>query len=136
MASTPKKPKPSDKVAAKTAKVAPVRRRDGSGHIDPEHAKRLLALAGEHDAPEKDRSFFSKPRSGDTLAEEAGEEAVLAMTTGEDEFPEDRDATVEEESGGPFVETTGAEEYARGTDESNIRGATREPFPRTSGGDD
>jgi len=34
-----------------------------------------------------------------------------------------------EERGGPFVQTSGSEEFAYDTDESNPIDATREPFP-------
>ena len=56
------------------------------------------------------------------------------MTTGEDTLPDSLDESAEEEAGGPFVETPASEEFAEGTDESNIAEATREPFPKTSGG--
>jgi hypothetical protein len=52
------------------------------------------------------------------------------MTSGEDQS--DRlEAEVEEERGGPFVQTRARKELARGTDKSNPRSASREPFPRT-----
>ena len=35
------------------------------------------------------------------------------------------------EVGGPFVVTTGGEEFAEGTDESNPEDAEAEPFPKT-----
>ena len=38
---------------------------------------------------------------------------------------------VDEETGGPFVETSGAIEFAEGTDASNPEDAKREPFPKT-----
>ena len=41
------------------------------------------------------------------------------------------DQVVEEEQGGPFVETNGAQEFAPGTDASNPKSAKREPFPTT-----
>jgi len=109
-------------------------RRDGSGHVDPEHAKRLLALSREsREAPDA-RTFVSEPRSREAIAEEFGEGAVTSMTSGEDSMPDVQDESVDEENGGPFVQTAASEEFADGTDESNIAGATREPFPKTSGG--
>jgi hypothetical protein len=107
-----------------------VRRIDGSGHIDPAHAERLRELSSEGRDVDP-RAFVEKSASGDDLAEELGEEAVIAMTTGQDDIPEERDAPVEEEQGGPFVETSAGTEFAGGTDESNIETATREPFPTT-----
>jgi hypothetical protein len=60
-----------------------------------------------------------------------GEEVVATATTGEYEAESVREQDVPEEVGGPFVETTGREEYGHGTDPSNPKGSTREPFPRT-----
>jgi hypothetical protein len=53
------------------------------------------------------------------------------MTSGEDQLGDDLEAEVDEDKGGPFVETSGNTEFAGGTDESNIPEATREPFPKT-----
>jgi hypothetical protein len=112
----------------------PVVRKDGAGHVDPAHAKRLLALSREsREAPEA-RSFVSGPRSREAIAEELGEGAVTSMTSGEDSLSDTLDESVDEENGGPFIETAASEEFAEGTDESNIDGATREPFPKTTGG--
>jgi hypothetical protein len=106
-----------------------LRRRTSSGHIDPQYAADLLAQSG---GPRDDRpSFIPRPRSTDDLAEELGEEFVASATTGEHEGEDTLDQVVDEESGGPFVETTGAVEFARGTDLSNPKDAKREPFPKT-----
>lgn len=105
-----------------------------AGHLDPAHAARLLRLSRETDVSDTDVAFVAKPRSSDATAEQFGEETVSAMTSGESSNEEDRDEHVEEEDGGPFVETSAEEEFAAGTDESNIADATREPFPKTSGG--
>jgi hypothetical protein len=78
-----------------------------------------------------DRAFFETPRSADDLAEELGKEAVATMTSGEDQSDHLISEEVEEERGGPFVKTRSSEEFAEGTDRSNPRDATREPFPRT-----
>ena len=56
---------------------------------------------------------------------------VATATTGEYEAESVREQDVPEEVGGPFVETTAREEFGHGTDPSNPKGATREPFPRT-----
>ncbi len=53
------------------------------------------------------------------------------MTSGEDEGTELRDKFVSEEVGGPFVTTTRGEEVSDEPDESNPKGSTREPFPKT-----
>ena len=82
----------------------------------------------EQDPP----AFLEVPRSPlDDFAEERGEEVVEKATSGEDEAEDALDQIVPEEQGGPFVETSGRTEFAHGTDESNIKGATREPFPKT-----
>ena len=99
--------------------------------MDPAHAKHLLELAREGKQSDSDEAFLKKARSTDDLAEELGESAVAAMTSGEEQLTDERDAEVAEERGGPFVRTTGGTEFAEGTDESNIPEATREPFPTT-----
>jgi len=53
------------------------------------------------------------------------------MTSGEDRAEEALNETVEEETGGPFVETSGTKEFAHDIDESNPEDAMREPFPTT-----
>jgi hypothetical protein len=112
----------------------PLKRRDGSGHIDPQYAQELLAKARETrsdaDDPENGHAFLKGPRALEPLAEELGEAFVEAVTSGED--AERRDRITAEEVGGPFVVTEAGEEFATGTDESNIAEALREPLPRTS----
>jgi protein-disulfide isomerase len=90
------------------ARKAPIRRRDGSGHLDPKYRAKLLAASGHAREPGDDHAFLTGARSSDAFAEKLGEE-----------------------NGGPFLETSGSTEFAHGTDASNIAGATREPFPRT-----
>ena len=53
------------------------------------------------------------------------------MTSGEDQSARLQEGEVVEEIGGPFVITPARREFARGTDRSNPRKATREPFPKT-----
>jgi hypothetical protein len=108
---------------------APLRREDRPGHFDPKYAASLRAL-GSH-AKDEDRAFVGGSRAGDDLAEELAEEAVVAMTTGEDNLRDDLEAETDDEQGGPFVTSTAREEYAGGTDASNPLSATREPFPKT-----
>lgn len=108
---------------------ARVRRRDGSGHLDPSYRAALLRESGQQ-AGDAERAFVNGQSSDDGLAEELGEEFVAAATLGQyegDAFNQ----VVPEESGGPFVETSAGTEFAGGTDESNIEEATREPFPTT-----
>jgi len=121
------------KVKVPLAKVSRVVRGDGTGHLGTEYAAdlraRSRASAEDHTV---DRAFLRKSKSlDDPLAEQLGEEAVMTMTTAEDQSDQLQDVEVVEESGGPFEVTTAGQEFARGTDRSNPRGATQEPFPRT-----
>jgi hypothetical protein len=118
-----KKPKPEQK--------APLRRRDGSGHLDPEYRERLLEETGHARSPSDERAFIGQARTSDAFAEALGEEFVEVATTGEDEAEDVFNQEVPEDQGGPFVETSGNTEFAHGTDASNIKGATKEPFPKT-----
>jgi len=105
---------------------------DGAGHMDPAHARRLLELArANKDSSDDSEAFLSDDSEEDDLSEELGEAMVATMTTGEDQFKPMVEAEVDEERGGPFLVTSAAEEFAEGTDESNIPEATREPFPTT-----
>ena len=106
-------------------------RTDRDGHLDPKHAASLREKSRDSNPKDDERAFVGGHKSRDPLAEELAEEAVEAMTSGEDRLTEDRAADVAEERGGPFVVTSAGEEMAEGTDASNPRGATREPFPKT-----
>jgi hypothetical protein len=115
------------------AKVSRVMRGDGTGHLGAKYAAdlraRSLASAEDHTV---DRAFLRESKSlDDPLAEQLGEEAVMTMTSAEDQSDQLQDVEVVEEIGGPFEVTTARQEFAPGTDRSNPRGATREPFPRT-----
>lgn len=109
----------------------PPRRRDATGHLDPEYEAKLRAETGHARTAEDARAFLDGPRSKDTLSEQLGEEVIQTATSGEDEAEDVFNQSVPEDAGGPFVETTGRTEFAHGTDASNIKGATREPFPKT-----
>jgi hypothetical protein len=106
-----------------------VRRRDGSGHIDPKYAAELMAKSGGHE--DEGTAFITKSRSNDDLAETFGEEFVETVTSGESREEDVLNQVVPEERGGPFVESTAGTEFAEGTDASNPKGAEREPFPTT-----
>jgi hypothetical protein len=110
-------------------RAKPIRRRDGSGHLDPKYAAELRAQSSHPDA--EPGGFIERPRSKDDLVEELGEGFVEEATSAEHSGENALDAEVSEERGGPFVETSGATEFAHGTDPSNPKGASREPFPRT-----
>lgn len=66
-----------------------------------------------------EQALFERDGSGrdDDLAEMLGEEYVRAVTSGEEQGVEMRDAPVPEEEGGPFVETSAAREFANGPDD-------------------
>lgn len=66
----------------------------------------------------------------DDLAEELGEEVVASATSGENSEEDRLQEEVDEDEGGPFVVTSGSEEFADDVDASNPVDATREPFPR------
>jgi hypothetical protein len=139
----PAKPKP--KAKAKTGKstakkkgsvgaasTSKVHRRDGTGHLDAKYAADLRAKSRESaDDSDDNRAFLRRSRTQDSLGEELGEEAVRTMTSGEDQSDQLQNLQVDEENGGPFVTTSARQEFARGTDRSNPRKSTREPFPKT-----
>jgi hypothetical protein len=102
---------------------------DNAGHLDPFRALRLHEIAAQNRARPPDAAFVVGSEAEDDLAEELGEGAVVAMTSGVSIVVEHFNLDVEEDWGGPFVESTASKEFASGTDESNIAEATREPFP-------
>jgi hypothetical protein len=92
-----------------------------------------------HERSDDGNAFIPDPEGGpahtsDDLAESLAEEFLQSATSGEDAAEDMADQVVAEELGGPFVETSAQEEFARGTDESNPPDAEREPLPLTSGG--
>jgi hypothetical protein len=72
----------------------------------------------------------------DDLAEELGEEFVLTATSGEQAAEDLRYQDVPEEVGGPFVETSGRIEFARGEDQSNPQDAEPAAFPTALSADE
>ncbi len=80
-------------------------------------------------------AFISRARTGEALAEELGEAFVESAVSGEEAEVERHERVIAEEQGGPFVPSSAAEEFASGTDATNIVGALREPFPKTSKAD-
>jgi hypothetical protein len=68
-------------------------------------------------------------RTGDDLAESLAEEFVVSATTAEEMTEDDRNAISTEELGGPFTQTTAAEEFATEPDDSNPIDGEKEPFP-------
>jgi len=63
----------------------------------------------------------------DDLAEELGEESVEAATSGQTPAEENLNEEVPEETGGPFVETSGRTVYGYGTDRRGDAPSTRRP---------
>jgi hypothetical protein len=91
-----------------------------------------------HGRSDDGNAFMPDPGDGparirDDLAENLAEDYVQAATQGM-EVEEDHDQIVPEEIGGPFVETTAADEFAHDTDEANPEDAAREPLPRPVAG--
>ena len=107
-----------------------IHRRDATGHLDPKYAADLRLRSLESARGSEDVAFLGRAKSTDSLAEVLGEEFLEAATTGEDAGLEALNQDMPEEEGGPFVLTRGRDEFARGNDPSNPRGATREPFPK------
>jgi hypothetical protein len=113
----------------------PLQRRDGTGHLDPKYAADLRSRSLENGPREEEVAFLGRARSSDSLAEALGEEFLEAATTGEDAGLEALNREMPEDAGGPFLVTRGRDEFARGRDPSNPKGATREPFPKVSADD-
>lgn len=106
-----------------------LKRYDHPGHLDPAHAERLLELSRAGQEEPEDSAFLRANAEDDDFARELGQTTVASMTSGDGVLTGELEAEVEEEVGGPFVETSATEEFAAGTDESNTPDATREPTP-------
>jgi hypothetical protein len=117
-----------------TSPKKPVTRRDATGHLNPEYQRKLLDASGRSTREIEPRAFIDGAAT-EELSEELGEAFLQAATSGEDAELERRESVVPEESGGPFVPSTAGQEFADGTDESNIPEATREALPTTSKAD-
>ncbi len=115
--------------AKRTKTKRAVSRRDRPGHIDPTYGKQLREKSGKNARKEQTMPAFRVRE--DDVAEDLGEEVIGKATTGEDEGEDVANAEYAEEVGGPFVVTSGGEEFAEGTDESNPPDAEQEPFPKT-----
>ena len=79
-------------------------------------------------------AFIRDPGSGpahtrDALAENLAEQFLTSATSAEEATPDAMEREVPEDSGGPFLETTGAREFALDDEAPNIREAERVPFP-------
>jgi hypothetical protein len=82
------------------------------------------------DEPERRHELSEKTRDGvDAMGTEMAQAFVENATGADDAYREHRDEQTVEELGGPFLITTGATEFAPGTDASNPIDALREAFP-------
>lgn len=91
-----------------------------------------------HRPSDADAFLRDPPRNGsrrvrDDLAEELAEDFLSSATSAEKVYLQNRDSSVPEDDGGPFVVTRAKVEFARGTDKSNPKDALREPFPLVNG---
>ncbi len=97
------------------------------------------ALAAAHRSDEG-TAFIPDPydgagapaRTGDSFAESLAEDYVASVTNAEETVGDDFNQVQTEELGGPFTETSAAEEFANAPDASNPLDAEREPFPTTT----
>jgi hypothetical protein len=114
----------------------PITRRDATGHMDAGYAQALLAESREYREDHgRVSAFNSRPRAGDELGDELGAAFVQSATSGEEAEPGRKDQITPEEDGGPFVISSAVKEYTTWADASDIEGATREPFPKSSKAD-
>lgn len=102
----------------------------GPRRFDPHRQER----SDDGNAFVPDPADGGEARAPDDLAEELAEEFVSAATSGEDADERLLDAEVPEEIGGPFIETTAADEFGNGTDDMNPPDAMAEPLPRATAG--
>jgi hypothetical protein len=84
--------------------------------------------------PDDADAFLPDPDGGpahtrDDLAQELAEEFLMAATSGEYVSEDEMDQEVPEESGGPFIISSGRSEFASGIDDSNPADAKREAVP-------
>jgi hypothetical protein len=105
-----------------------------SGHLPTN-----VMNARRHDRSDDADAFMPDPGDGraeidDDIAETLAEEFVQGATSGQEAGEEWEDILVDEELGGPFIVTTGADEFAVTIDTMNPEEATREPLPRANAG--
>jgi hypothetical protein len=102
------------------------------------HGKRRIIHAVEVDEA-RERLAGSREVLGldasdgvDEIGDELGETFVENVTGADDAATEHRATDTPADEGGPFVVTSGAVEFAHGTDASNPVGAEREALPSVS----
>lgn len=107
-------------------------RYDRPGHLADAHAERLLHMSKGRAARDEFALVFDSAASDD-LASELAEQAVSSMMGGGETWLDMVDAPVEEDEGGPFLETRGAREFALGPEaEDDTEGFFREALPTSS----
>jgi hypothetical protein len=93
----------------KRAKPSGIHRRDGTGHLDPEHENRLLLLARNGRNADGDSSsihaFVAGRRTHEELGEELAESYLQSATSGEPSEIERLDRVTVAENGGPYILT-------------------------------
>jgi hypothetical protein len=124
--SAPKKARPTKKVRPARKVPAAKRAPTKSAAAIAKKAKKQAASSVEREP----RAFIGGHVTSDALAEELAENAVRAMTTGQDEEGE-RDGDAEREAGGPFVVSSGSREYRRDDEAPNVASAEPAAFPTT-----
>jgi hypothetical protein len=109
-------------------------RYDRPGHIADAHAERLLHLSQRRSGRDEFTLVFDSA-AGDDLATELAEQAVTSMVGGGETWLDTVNAQVEEEEGGPFLETRADREFASGPEaEDGTQGFLREALPTPSAG--
>jgi hypothetical protein len=97
-------------------------KKNGSNHAPQRHQRK-----------DDGNAFIRDPGSGpahtrDGLAEELAEEFIAGATSGEGQAEDAMNAFVEEELGGPFIQTAAGTEIAA-DDDPDLEGAPREAEP-------
>lgn len=109
-------------------------RYDRPGHLEDAHADRLRHLSQRRAGRDEFAMVFDAV-DGDELATELAEQAVTSMVGGGDTWLDTVNAQVDEEEGGPFLETRASKEFASGPEsEDETAGFLREALPTPSAG--
>lgn len=128
--------KSAKRMSAKPVAKTPAPKKAHHVNEDVENKARALIFAEREEAhhrgrPDGGQAFVNEKdgTSSDEMAEEMARDFLTAAETGVEKLEELSDEEESEETGGPFVETSGDVEFAAGTDASNPEDADREPFP-------
>jgi hypothetical protein len=134
-ASTARKVSRKKPVARRKPPAAPAKRSASGADVERQRLLREERALERDVENEEERSEL--PASAeyipgaleDPLAKELGEAAVESATSGDQAAENIRDEDLDEEEGGPFVQTSARREFARGSDESNPEDAEPADFP-------